>query len=244
MEIIKDYITKNKYSRPGTALQRVTKIVVHYVGNPGSTAKNNRDYFNNMPAVAKTRPDAVRYVSAHYVIGLDGEIIACVPENEIAYCSNSANSYSISIENCHPDSGGRFDPKTLQALTMLLCDLCRRYRLDPKTDIIRHYDVTGKACPLWYVSHPEQWEALRGQVAALLAGKEEPATGSASTDGVSSGEISTDGISDSEIFNGDTDSRTLYRVQVGAFSQRAGAEAMRERLQAAGYPSLIVRAQS
>lgn len=214
MEIIKDYIAKNKYSRPGTVLQRVTKIVVHYVGNPGSTAKNNRDYFNNMPEVAKTRPDAVRYVSSHYVIGLSGEIIACVPENEIAYCSNSANSYSISIENCHPDREGCFNPATLRALTELLCDLCQRYHLDPKTDIIRHYDVTGKACPLWYVSHPDEWEALRAQVADKLAGKPvDPLP----------------------------EKGTLYRVQVGAFGQRSNAEAMQKQLQAAGYASFVVQ---
>lgn len=216
MEILKDYITKNKYSRPGTALQRVTKVVVHYVGNPGSTAKNNRDYFNNMPEVAKTRPDAVRYVSSHYVIGLAGEIIACVPEDEIAYCSNSANSYSISIENCHPDREGRFNLATLRSLIELLCDLCKRYHLDPKTDIIRHYDVTGKACPLWYVSHADEWEALRTQVADKLAGK--PA-----------GTLPETGM--------------LYRVQVGAFSQRSNAEAMLKQLQADGYPSFVVQTE-
>lgn len=210
MEIVKDYITPNPYSRPGTALREVKKIVVHYVGNPGSTAKNNRDYFNNL---AQTR---ARYVSAHYVIGLEGEIIACVPENEIAYCSNSANGYSISIENCHPDSEGRFNPATQRALIELLCDLCGRYRLDPKADIIRHYDVTGKACPLWYVSHPDEWEALRALVADRLAGKPVdplPETG------------------------------TLYRVQVGAFSQRSNAEMMQKKLQAAGYPSFVVKVE-
>lgn len=212
MDIIKDYIAKNKYSRPGTALKTVKKIVVHYTGNPGSTAKNNRDYFNNMPVVAKVRPQDARYVSAHYVIGLSGEIIACVPEDEIAYCSNSANSYSISIENCHPDSEGRFNPATLRALTELLADLCRRYRLDPRTDIIRHYDVTGKACPLWYVSHPDEWEALRAQAADILAGK--PV-----------GPLPEKGV--------------LYRVQVGAYREKSNAEAMRERLQEAGYPSFV-----
>lgn len=216
MEIIKDYITPNKYSRPGTALKEVTKIVVHYTGNPGSTAKNNRDYFNSMPEVAKKRPQDVRYVSSHYIIGLSGEIIACVPENEIAYCSNNANSYSISIENCHPDSEGRFNPATLHSLIELLANLCRRYRLEPRKDIIRHYDVTGKACPLWYVSHPDEWEALRAQVADKLAGKPvDPLP----------------------------EKGTLYRVQVGAFGQRSNAEAMQKQLQEAGYPSFVVQVE-
>ena len=35
--------------------------------------------------------------------------------------------------------------------------LCREFRLDPEEDVIRHYDVTGKLCPLYYVEHPEEW---------------------------------------------------------------------------------------
>ena len=31
-------------------------------------------------------------------------------------------------------------------------------------DIIRHYDVTGKICPKWYVEHPNEWEALRARI--------------------------------------------------------------------------------
>jgi len=216
VDIIRDYLVKNKYSRPGTPLKTVSKIVVHYVGNPGSTAKNNRDYFNNMPEVAKKRPQDVRYVSSHYIIGLSGEIIACVPENEIAYCSNSANSYSISIENCHPDSSGRFNPATLRSLIELLADLCKRYGLNPKTDIIRHYDVTGKACPLWYVSHADEWDVLRDQVADKLSGK---------------------------VVEPLPEKGTLYRVQVGAFAQRENAEAMQKKLQGAGYPSFVVQVE-
>ena len=43
-EITEDFLTVNPYSRPGTALTKVNNIVVHYVANPGSTAKENRDY--------------------------------------------------------------------------------------------------------------------------------------------------------------------------------------------------------
>ena len=97
MEVIKDYLTPNKYSRPGIKLEKVTKVAVHYTGNPGSTAKNNRDYFESL----KNGGD--KYVSSHYVIGLQGEIIQCIPENEWSYCTNQANGYSISIECCHKD---------------------------------------------------------------------------------------------------------------------------------------------
>ena len=35
----------NDWSRPGTAMDGVNGIVVHYVGNPGTSAGQNRSYF-------------------------------------------------------------------------------------------------------------------------------------------------------------------------------------------------------
>ena len=31
--------------------------------------------------------------------------------------------------------------------------------VSPKS-VIRHYDVTGKECPRYFVQHPEAWEAF------------------------------------------------------------------------------------
>ncbi|MBR4865083.1 MAG: N-acetylmuramoyl-L-alanine amidase, partial [Clostridia bacterium] len=72
----RDLLVPNEYSRPGDALTKVNGIVIHYVGNPGSTAKNNRDYFNNLALTKAT------YASSHFSVGLDGEVIQCVPLNE------------------------------------------------------------------------------------------------------------------------------------------------------------------
>ena len=47
--------------------------------------------------------------------------------------------------------------------------LCREFRLDPERDVIRHYDVTGKLCPLYYVENPEAWDAFLSDVSAELA---------------------------------------------------------------------------
>lgn len=158
-------LTPNKYSRPQIPLNGVKKIAVHYVGNPGSTAKNNRDYFENLKNTHS------RYVSAHFVIGLSGEVIQCIPLNEISYCTNQANSYSISIECCHPDETGKFNRETEESLIELCAYLCGKFGLS-ESDIIRHYDVTGKACPLWYVSHPEDFAAMKKRVGELLSGNE------------------------------------------------------------------------
>ena len=152
-----DLLPVNEYSRPGTPLEKVNGIVVHYVGNPNTTAKQNRNYFANL---AKTHETSA---SSHFLIGLDGEIIQCVPLNEISYCSNSRNVDTVAIECCHPDETGKFTDATYSSLIKLLKWLSGEYGLT-KEDIIRHYDVTGKICPKWYVDHEEDWEKLKNDV--------------------------------------------------------------------------------
>lgn len=152
-----DLLPVNEYSRPGTPLEKVNGIVVHYVGNPNTTAKQNRNYFANL---AKTHETSA---SSHFLIGLDGEIIQCVPLDEISYCSNSRNVDTVAIECCHPDETGKFTDATYSSLIKLLKWLSGEYGLT-KEDIIRHYDVTGKICPKWYVDHEEDWEKLKNDV--------------------------------------------------------------------------------
>ena len=38
----------NEFSRPGTPLEEVNGIVIHYVGNPGTTAAQNHSFFTNL----------------------------------------------------------------------------------------------------------------------------------------------------------------------------------------------------
>ena len=168
MTVTEKLITVNRYSRPGIKRDKTTQVVVHYVANPGSTAIANRNYFDNLKAGIKDEKGNYLCVSAHYVVGFQGEAIRCIPEEEWAYSSNSANAYCISIEVCHPDSTGKFTEVTESALAELVADICKRWNLDPESDVIRHYDVTGKACPLWYVSHPEDWAAFKGKVKSIL----------------------------------------------------------------------------
>ena len=46
----------NEYSRPGTALEKVNGIVVHYTANPGTTAQQNRDYFEGLAQSLQNNP--------------------------------------------------------------------------------------------------------------------------------------------------------------------------------------------
>ena len=144
-------------ARKGFSLKEINCIVVHYTGNPGSTAKNNRDYF--------AKPDTV--VCSHFVIGLDGEIIQCVPLNEKSAASNNRNVDSISIEVCHPDETGKFNDSTYNSLVKLTAWLCDNSSITEK-DVIRHYDVTGKQCPKYFVDHSDKWDEFKNDVKTEL----------------------------------------------------------------------------
>ena len=80
-----------------------------------------------------------------------------IPLNEIAYASNNRNKDTISIETCHPDESGKFNQETYQSLQKLVRSLMDTYDLD-KEDVIRHYDVTGKICPKYFVDHEDAWQ--------------------------------------------------------------------------------------
>ena len=164
----KDYLTVNPYSRPGDALEKINGVVIHYVGNPGTTAHANRNYFESLSSGAEDT-----YASSHFIVGLDGEVIQCVPLTEVAYASNTRNGDTVSIEVCHPDETGEFSPVTYARTVELAAWLCREFRLDPKTDVIRHYDVTGKICPKYYVDNPESWDAFRADVALEMERQKE-----------------------------------------------------------------------
>ncbi|MDR1209581.1 MAG: N-acetylmuramoyl-L-alanine amidase [Clostridiales bacterium] len=160
-EITDLLLTKNPYSRPGTKIGKIEGVVIHYVANPGSSARANRDYFQSL----KDRGSV--YASAHYVVGLSGEIIRYVPEDETAYHAGAANAGHIGIECCHPDKSGKFTDATRGALVELAADILRRHGA---TAVLRHYDVTGKLCPLYYVENPAAWELLRADISEARSG--------------------------------------------------------------------------
>lgn len=150
-DIIEDFLTINDYSRPGEELKSVNNIFVHYTANPGTSAAQNRSYFENLGVTGETS------ASAHFVIGYDGEIIQCIPLDEIAYAVMQRNYDSVSIECCYLDADGKFTDATYQSLIQLSAWLLKEYKLTPQ-DMRRHYDEGGKKCPLYYVEHEEAWE--------------------------------------------------------------------------------------
>lgn len=153
-------LTPNEYSRPGEALEEVKNIFVHYTANPGTSAAQNRSYFEQL----KDTHD--RSVSAHFIIGYEGEIIQCLPLDEIGYAVQTRNYDSISIECCYLADDGSFTQETYDSLISLLKWLTEAYSLDAE-DILRHYDCGGKKCPLYYAEHEDAWERLKRDVRDL-----------------------------------------------------------------------------
>lgn len=147
----------NGVGRRGIPLEGLKNIVIHYVGNPATTAQQNHDYY----AQADTQ------VSSHFIVGLDGEIIQCVPLDEKSSATNERNKDTISIEVCHPDETGKFNDKTYDSVIRLTAWLCEQYNLTG-SDVIRHYDVTGKDCPRYFVQNEDAWLRLKIDVDAQI----------------------------------------------------------------------------
>lgn len=150
MEIVRLHIPR-RVNAPGTAIQP-RELILHYIGNPGTTARQNASYFAHVNS----------QTSVHYIVD-EEEIIEIIPPDQKSYGTSDRehNKRGIQIEMCHPDASGRIEEVVLEKVVWLCRELMGRYGI---TEIIRHYDVTGKKCPLWYVEHPEEWEALKGRI--------------------------------------------------------------------------------
>lgn len=150
-------LTINDYSRPGTKSDKIQSIVIHYTANPGSSAQQNRDYFEGL------KDSHLTQASSHFIVGIHGEIIQCIPTWEVAYASNSRNNDSVSIETCHKTEDGSYTKKTYASLVQLTAWLCMKFDLTER-DVIRHYDITEKNCPKYFVEHEDAWDDFRQDV--------------------------------------------------------------------------------
>lgn len=154
-------LTVNPYSRPGTQSDKINNIVIHYTANPGTTALQNRNYFDGLKDSKQTK------ASSHFIVGLDGEIVQCVPTWEIAYASNDRNHDTVSIETCHKTSDGTYTNATYDSMVQLTAWLCEKFQLTER-DIIRHYDITGKVCPKYFVEDEDAWNQFKADVKTVL----------------------------------------------------------------------------
>lgn len=160
-EIDVQLLTENPYSRPGTQSGKIKNIVIHYTANPGTSAVQNRNYFEGLKDSKQTR------ASSHFIVGIEGEIVQCVPTWEIAYASNERNSDTVSIETCHKNSDGKYTKETYESMVHLTAWLCEKFGLTEE-DVIRHYDITGKICPKYFVDDEKAWDNFKKDVKQML----------------------------------------------------------------------------
>lgn len=162
-----DFLSVSEWARPGQPLPEVKNIFVHYTANKGTSAAQNRSYFEGLKDSHETA------ASAHFIIGYEGEIINCVPVSEVAYAVSGRNFDSISIECCYLADDGSFTRETYDSLIRLLRWLLDTYQLD-SDDILRHYDSNGKKCPIYYVENEDAWEQLKRDVDDRQAAGQNP----------------------------------------------------------------------
>jgi len=169
-KIIERMLPINPFSRPGRKLVSVKGIVVHWVAWPGASGQRIYEYFKSLADQNKDAP-GTRYASTHFTVGLEGEILRHLPDDEIAYHVGAhkyvdgilerfnttwPNNCLLGIEMCHHDKSGKFNEKTLRSTIELISYLIRKYDLTTD-DIVRHYDVTGKICPKYFVEREDEF---------------------------------------------------------------------------------------
>ena len=141
LNITELFLSKNQYSRPGNALVQVKGIVIHYVANAGSSAVDNRNYYESLKDGTQNAAE-----SSHFIIGLEGELVQCIPLSEVACASGARN-----------------------ALVNLVAYLCNQYGLD-KTAVLRHSDLGSQVCPKYFAEQEGKWAAFLAEVDTMLAG--------------------------------------------------------------------------
>lgn len=179
-EPVNFFIPINKYSRPGKKLLIDKPYVVwHYPEAPGWNARRMRKYAAEETITEK------RYAGWHVCIGDDGVIII-VPLDERAFhvgkeglsdytdfvqkeFGDHASKFTIGIECSHIDTDGRYSEKTYKNMVDFGVWLCKKYKFSPLKYFKRHYDMTYKPCPLWFVKQPNEWQRFLDDVTLKLA---------------------------------------------------------------------------
>ncbi len=87
MKIIEAFLTPNPYSRPQTKLNSVKGLVIHWVANPNASGMANRNFFEDR------KLGLTNYGSAHDIIDLNGDLIRCLPYDELSYQVGTTQPY-------------------------------------------------------------------------------------------------------------------------------------------------------
>ena len=159
-----EFVSCNKANYRAGRTQPVRYIVMHYTANNGDTARNNCDYYHRVGGLQ---------ASAHYFCDEYGAMQSVREGDTAWHCGAEAgrrywhpecrNANSIGIEMCsrkRADGSYYILPETVANAAALAREIMQRYGID--TDhVLRHYDVTGKRCPMPWADDPAQWVAFK-----------------------------------------------------------------------------------
>lgn len=156
---------------------QIKYIVIHYTGNDGDKAANNAKYFQS----------ANRNASAHYFVDSNNvyqsvcdlsiawsvggaKYTNCKETGGGAFYGKCTNANSISIELCDDIKDGKVsaNSKTLNNAAILCSELMSKYNI-PIERVIRHFDVTGKNCPAYFVDS-KAWKKFLDLIAKTKDG--------------------------------------------------------------------------
>lgn len=153
--------------------QPVRYIVMHYTANNGDTARNNCDYYHRVGGLQ---------ASAHYFCDEHGAMQSVRECDTAWHCGARAywhpecrNGNSIGIEMCsrkRVDGSYYIKPETVANAAALAREIMQRYGIDTE-HVVRHYDVTGKRCPMPWADDPAQWTAFKEMLTSKKPNEEE-----------------------------------------------------------------------
>lgn len=160
----------SEFNHKPSSVSRIKYIVIHYCGSLGS-AKQQVEYF----------AAGNRNASAHYFVDFNGDVYQSVEDKNIAWHCGAKkyrhpvcrNANSLGIEMCcktlgspqKADEHWYFEDATVKAATELTKELMKKYNV-PASNVLRHYDVTGKCCPAPYVfnSGKHTWKEFQNAI--------------------------------------------------------------------------------
>jgi N-acetylmuramoyl-L-alanine amidase len=186
-------------------------VTIHNTGNASKGAGAK-----NHASYVKGDTAANLPVSWHYTID-ESSVYQHLPDNETAYhagdgANGTGNAQSIGLEICMNSDGDL--QKATDNAAQLTANLCKRYNI-PIEDVVQHNRWSGKNCPqLLRSGKPYSWEAFISKVKSFLNTAPTPTVPTP---------------------------KPLYRVQVGAYSIKANAEAMLAKLKAAGFGDAFIK---
>ena len=168
-----EFIACNTANYRAGRTQPVRYIVLHYTAGNGDTANNNCGYFHRTAGIQ---------ASAHYFVDEHGAVQSVRESDTAWHCGARSyrhpecrNGNSIGIEMCsrrRADGSYYILPETVANAAALARDIMQRCGIGTG-HVLRHYDVTGKHCPMPWVDAPAQWAAFLALLAPEAPDEEE-----------------------------------------------------------------------